>query len=230
MRPAPVVMDYPLCDRHLQMALVDRDQEVEALAPQASAQPFTDGVGPGRPNRSSKNSHSAVRHFLIQLLGKDGVPVLDHKTIGMIARKCLAELLQRPFRSRMSGHVVVEDTTASDLHPHEYVQVSKSGCDHDEKVTGHDDLGMVVDEGQPALFRIRRTYRATVSQVLPMVRGETRIPSFSCSSWAMRSSPQVVFSAAISRISRRISFARRGLPWVWISNPRTAAILCDANR
>src|SRR5215472_18174340 len=161
MRPAPVVMDYPLCDRHLQMALVDRDQEVEALASQASAQPFTDCVGPGRPNRSSKNSHPEVRLFLIQLLGEDGVPVVDHKTIGMIARKCLAELLQRPFRSRMSGHVVVEDTTASDLHPHEYVQVSKSGCDHDEKVTGHDDLAMVVDEGQPARFRIRRTYWAS---------------------------------------------------------------------
>src|SRR5215472_11718184 len=178
------VMDYPLCDRHLQMALVDRDQEVEALAPQACAQPFTDCVGPGRPNRSSKNSHSAVRHFLIQLLGEDGVPLVDHKTIGMIARKCLAELLQRPFRSRMSGHVVGEDTTASDLHPHEYVQVSKSGCDHDEKVTGHDDLGMVVAEGQPARFRIRRTYWTTVSQVLLHGARETRIPSFSCSSWA----------------------------------------------
>src|SRR5215831_16800303 len=83
----------------------------------------------------------------------------------ILANHSLAELLQRPF-SRMSGHVVVEDTTASDLHPHEYVQVSKSGCDHDEKVTGHDDLGMVVDEGQPARFRIRRTYWATVSQVL----------------------------------------------------------------
>src|SRR5215472_699444 len=54
----PVVMDYPLCDRHLQMAFVDRDQEVEALAPQASTQPFTDCVGPGRPNRSSKNCGS----------------------------------------------------------------------------------------------------------------------------------------------------------------------------
>src|SRR5262245_8958250 len=108
MRPAPVVMDYPLCDRHLQMAFVDRDQEVEALAPPASAQPFTDCVGPGRPNRSSKNSHSAVRHFLIQLLGEDGVPVVDHKTIGMIARRCLAELAaasipQSDERSRCGG-------------------------------------------------------------------------------------------------------------------------------
>src|SRR5262249_31339815 len=44
------------------------------------------------------------------------------------------------------------------------------------------------------------------------VRGETRIPSFSFSSLAMRSSPQVAFSAAISRIRRRRSLGRRGRP------------------
>src|SRR5215831_10152185 len=92
------------------MAFVDRDQEVEALAAQASAQPFTNRVGPGRPNGSSKNSHSQARHFLIQPLGEDGVPVVNHETIGMIARKRFAELLQGPFRIWMSGHVVVEDS------------------------------------------------------------------------------------------------------------------------
>src|SRR5215469_13778070 len=81
MRPAPVVMDYPLGDRYLQMAFVDRDQEVEALAAQASAEPFTDCVGPGRPNRSSKHSHSQACHFLIQPLGEDGVSIVDHETI-----------------------------------------------------------------------------------------------------------------------------------------------------
>src|SRR5262249_11211354 len=108
MRPAPVVMDYPLGDRHLQMAFVDRDQEVEALAAQASAEPFTDCVGPGRPNRSSKHSHSQACHFLIQPLGEDGVSVVDHETIGMVTRKRLTELLagsipQSDERSRCSG-------------------------------------------------------------------------------------------------------------------------------
>ena len=72
MGPASVVMGCPLFDKHLQMAFVDRDQEVEALAAQASAQPFTDGVCPGRPNGSSKNSHSEARHFLVQPPGEDG--------------------------------------------------------------------------------------------------------------------------------------------------------------
>src|SRR5262245_13424613 len=101
MRPAPVVMDYPFGDRYLQMAFVDRDQEVEALAAQASAEPFTDCVGPGRPNRSSKHSHSQACHFLIQPLGEDGVSIVDHETIGMATRKRLTELLQGPFRCRM---------------------------------------------------------------------------------------------------------------------------------
>src|SRR5262245_17609688 len=111
-------MDCPLFDNHLQVAFVDRDQEVEALAAHASAEPFTDRVGPGRPNRSSKNSHSEACHFLIQPLGEDGVSVVDHETIGMVTRKRLTELLQGPFRSRMSGHVVVEDAAASPFHQH----------------------------------------------------------------------------------------------------------------
>src|SRR5262249_49721443 len=48
---------------------------------------------------------------------------------------CRREKLTRARnpRSRMSGHVVVEDAAASHLHQHEYVQVSKSSCDHDEE-------------------------------------------------------------------------------------------------
>src|SRR5215831_19080589 len=61
-------------------------------------------------------------------------------------------------------------------------------------------LGSGVRAGPPS-----RRYFSTV-------RGETRIPSFSFSSLAMRSSPQVAFSAAISRISRRRSLGRRGRP------------------
>src|SRR5499427_595852 len=44
------------------------------------------------------------------------------------------------------------------------------------------------------------------------VRGETRIPSFSFNSLAMRSSPQVTFSAAICRINCRRFFGKQGLP------------------
>src|SRR6478672_12422738 len=44
------------------------------------------------------------------------------------------------------------------------------------------------------------------------VRGDTRIPSFSFNSLAMRSSPQVGFSAAISGINCRRCLGKHGLP------------------
>jgi len=44
------------------------------------------------------------------------------------------------------------------------------------------------------------------------VRGETRIPSFSFNSLAMRSSPQVGLSAAIFRINSWRSLGNRGRP------------------
>src|SRR5215831_11637545 len=43
------------------------------------------------------------------------------------------------------------------------------------------------------------------------VRGETRIPSFTSNSLAMRSSPQLTFSAAICRINCRRFFGKQGL-------------------
>jgi hypothetical protein len=46
----------------------------------------------------------------------------------------------------------------------------------------------------------------------PTVRGDTRIPSFSCNSLAIRSSPQIGLSSAISRINCRRSLGKRGLP------------------
>ena len=65
-------------------------------------------MGSRRPNGSPKNSHSEARHFPIQLLGEDGVPVVDHEAIGMIAWNRLAALLRDPFRRRMSDHAGAE--------------------------------------------------------------------------------------------------------------------------
>src|SRR5262249_33575076 len=63
----------------------------------------------------------------------------------------------------------------------------------------------------------------------PTVRGETRMVSFNCNSWAIRSSPQVGFSAAISRISLRRSVGIGSLPGAVISSAREDGMPCGAN-
>ncbi len=53
MGSASVVVDGPLLDNRLQVALAEWDQEIEALATEAAAEPLTYRVGPGRPHRRS---------------------------------------------------------------------------------------------------------------------------------------------------------------------------------
>ena len=63
------------------------------------------------------------------------------------------------------------------FHDHEYVKGAKSGRNHNEEVTRHDHLGMVMDEGQPTLLWIGRAHRA-VAQVPLHGSGRYSNPEF----------------------------------------------------
>ena len=84
----------------------------------------------------------------------------------MTARQSFSELPLRPFRCGMGRDVVVEDPAGSDLHDDEDVEGPEGGGDPHEEVTGHHDLGVVADNGQPALFRVRRPHWAVSMEVL----------------------------------------------------------------
>jgi hypothetical protein len=75
--------------------------------------------------------------------------------IGMTVGERLPELLQSPFRRRVGGYVVMEDSTSAQVHNHEYVQGAECGSDPNEEVTGNDHLGMITDESQPTLIHQR---------------------------------------------------------------------------
>src|SRR6266851_115690 len=158
-------MDSPFFDGHFQVALVDRNEEVQALSAQASTQTLAYGVGFGRPYRCSQYSYPHSLHASVQVLGKDAIPVVDHESIGMIVRMRLAKLLQGPLRCWVGGHVLVENSSRPQFHDHEYIQGAKGG-DHNEEVARHDHLGMVMDERQPTLLWIGCTPRAAALQVL----------------------------------------------------------------
>ena len=93
--------------------------------------------------------------------------VVDHEPIRMVARKRLPELLQGPLRGRLSGHVLVENSSCSQFDDHEYVKGAEGRRDHDEEVARHDRFGVIPDEGQPALFRIRLSPGTSAVQVFP---------------------------------------------------------------
>jgi hypothetical protein len=72
----------------------------------------------------------------------------------MISGESFTQLLQSPVRAGVIGHIEVQDSTPAQFHENEHIQDTESGCDHDEEVTGHHRLGVITNEGQPALAQI----------------------------------------------------------------------------
>ena len=73
----------------------------------------------------------------------------------MPARERLPELLRGPFRRRVGGYIVMQDSAGAQIHDDEYVQRSERGGNHHEEVARRDRQSVVADESQPPLLWIR---------------------------------------------------------------------------
>jgi hypothetical protein len=102
---------------------VERDHEIQALSSYRSHQSFTIGIRLRCPDRRTQYSESeGALHFRVQLRRKDRIAIVDEELIGMIARNGVPQLLERPFRRRMSRHIAMQNAAASDLQGYEHEQ------------------------------------------------------------------------------------------------------------
>ena len=164
-----------------------------------------------------------------RLLKFEAVNHCLHGGIGMIVRKRLAKLLQGPLRRWVGSHILVENSSCSQFHNHEYIQSAKGGRYHDEKVARHDHLAMVMDERQPTLLWIGLRPGPPLCKYFSTVRGETLMPSLSCNSLAMRSSPQSDSPRPSPGSGAEYIWARAVSPSVSTANAKRAGSLCGAN-
>src|ERR1700741_1943814 len=77
---------------------------------------------------------------------------MENEPIRVRVRKDFAELLCRPFRSWMTRHVVVENSSRTDLHGDENVQDAERGRDCHEEVASDDRPRMIPNECGPTLI------------------------------------------------------------------------------
>src|SRR5215472_17013879 len=193
MRPSAVIVDCPIPNRHLQMAFVEGNQEVQALATKAAAQSLAYGVRLRGSHRRPQNSYPQIGKALVHRLREDVVPIMDDEAVGMAARQRFPELLPCPFRRGMGRGVVVENLAGSNLYHEEDIEGPEGGLDHHEQVACHHDLGMVADKVSQRCCGSGVRTGLCLRRYLPTVRGEIRMVSFRFNSLAMRSSPQVGF-------------------------------------
>src|SRR5215831_5661170 len=107
MWPPAVIVHGPIPNRHLKMAFVDWNQEVETFAKKAAAESLAHRVRLRGPHRRTQNPYTQIGKTLVDIRREDAVAMVDDETIRMIARQRFSELLQRPFRRGMGGDVVV---------------------------------------------------------------------------------------------------------------------------
>jgi len=98
----------------------------------------------------------------------------------------------------------MEKAAGSHFHQHDDVKGAKSGRDDNEEVAGRDHLGVMMDEGEPALLGVgRRKYRATV-------QGKLGFPVSVAARWRCVPVPTWVSRPFISRLTALRLLGRRG--------------------
>ena len=114
-RTPAIVMRDPLLKDASEMTLVQRNQPVQAFAPNRANQSFAERVRLRRSHRRLEDRQTHRHDCPIDIVRVDAVVVVNEETMRFIAGHHHAELLDRPFRRRMFGHIPVADPSSANL-------------------------------------------------------------------------------------------------------------------
>ena len=129
-----IEMRNPVVQNQSEMALVEGNKGSPGIRGATSRRNVRGMNRLWRSDGRSQYSHAHVRDLLVQFLRENAVPVVNEESVRMPARKRLPELLRGPFRRRVGGHVVMEDSAGAWIHDDEHIQRWERGGDHHEEV------------------------------------------------------------------------------------------------
>src|SRR5207237_5872351 len=109
----------------------------------------------GRPH--SPNAHTLIS--VLEVLPTDSISITNQIARRLILRKGFDDLLCRPRRRRMFGHIKVNDSAAFVRQNNEHKQYVQSSRRYGEKVNRHVVAYVIVEEGSPRLGRRGAPFR-----------------------------------------------------------------------
>src|SRR2546426_4935508 len=141
------------------MFVVENDYVIEAFAADASDDslririlPRASWSRPHFPNTHSLNS-------VLEVFPIDSISIMNQIARCLIIRKCSDDLLCRPSRLRMFGHIKVNDSASFMRQHNEYKKHAQSSSRYREEVDRHEIADVIVEEGSPRLGRCRAGFR-----------------------------------------------------------------------
>ena len=137
---------------------------------------------------------------------------MNEISLGMAARQCFSQLLQRPLGGGMPRNVEMKNLAAIEVHDNENIKDAEPGCDHGEKVTGYNRLCMIAEEGGPALLGVAAAGTTLANHVLANGTRRETDPDLPLKFIGDPFCAPVMLSSAMRRINARISSGIEGRP------------------
>jgi hypothetical protein len=134
-------------------AFLEHDHMVQALPPNGTNHPLDVGSLPRRARRGQNFADAQVSHLVLEVLAEDGIAVAQQVAWELVEGKGLPQLLSRPLRGRVRGHLEVNNTTTVVGQNQKHVQDLETEGGHGEKVDGDQLPEVIVQEGAPSLRR-----------------------------------------------------------------------------
>src|SRR5712691_6325864 len=149
------------------MSVIQNDQPIQALTTDRADQPLAERIRLRASHRRLQHRQTHRRNRLVDGGGKDGVTVVDEKSLGLVAWHNRPELLDGPTGRGMLRHVPMHDPTRTHVQHYKYVQHAEARRDGDEEIAREHRAGMVADEGAPPLGRSAIVRAPTSRHVTP---------------------------------------------------------------
>src|SRR6266849_10804881 len=122
MRTTAMVVRDPLAKDPSEMSLVEGEQPVQTLPPYRADQALAKGVRLRRPHGRFQHAPSHRRDRSVDLGRIDPVTVVQHESVPGLGCDDGAELLDGPVRSRMLGHIPMDDPPRADFKNDENIE------------------------------------------------------------------------------------------------------------
>jgi len=124
---------------------------VEALAPNRTNHPFHVGSLPGRTRRRQHLLYAHVSDLFCEVLAENRIAISQQVAWGLVKGTGFSQLLARPLRSRVAGHVEVENAATIMDQDQKHVEDLEANGRYGEEIDG-DELGdVVLEESAPGL-------------------------------------------------------------------------------
>jgi carboxymethylenebutenolidase len=148
-RPRDVVVHEVGAKQATQVAFVEHEDEIEAVAANRADDALGEGILPWRARGDDDLKNAHALDPALEVSAEDGIAIAEQVSGAGLVRESVGDLLSRPRGSGLVGDADVEEFSAVVVEDHEAEEQAKRQGRYDEEVDGRDVVTVSSQKGSP---------------------------------------------------------------------------------